>query len=384
MKVGHSRVVALARFLGVEGRKPFTNATPPTAYFRVTRAIRGCEVGERLSVSNWGRRPERRSSPLLQTAEERRAKHDEWARTTIELPATGSEALLLLGGDDGVGGTLRGFDARFPDCLMTADARQVELAVGFATFQVEVSAPEEIKLERGDELVLPVMLANASQTSARFDVSSLRLTTGTPSGESQTNIRPTQEKLPVIVLAPGQRQELSWNLSKLFPGVFVAPGDYWLQLEMPAQGGDRIQRHVEIVESSLAYVCGRAGAILRTRVAPLAGDPSKLRLDDPIYVRLRGERLPDTIAWPANRSRPAGRGRRRERVILCGTGSAIVWIEPDTPESRQRIRDLIANDSDAEWPRDEDRDPRFIPDPGPEQPAVEQRHLSLDRRLQVE
>ena len=149
----------------------------------------------------------------------------------------------------------------------------------------------------------------------------------------------------------------------------------------PPHGGRlRITRHVEIVERSLAYACARAAAILRTRVAPRAGDPTHVSLVDPIALRLRGPRPAAALAWPQGTPLPA----QGTRVILCGSDSAISWVAHDSVEARLRVKELILADPGELWPREEELDPRFAPPPGPELPASERRRASLERRLEVE
>ncbi len=86
MKVAHSAVLALARFVSVEGTGPFTNARPPAATLRVSRAIRGCQVGALLRVADWGRSrpPEPRGGPHQTSPDAAHAADDAWAATVIE------------------------------------------------------------------------------------------------------------------------------------------------------------------------------------------------------------------------------------------------------------------------------------------------------------
>jgi hypothetical protein len=176
-----------------------------------------------------------------------------------------------------------------------------------------------------------------------------------------------------ILVAPGEARAYTWTLSALFPTVFADPGEYWLEIEVPAQGGDRIARHVEIVESSLEYACGKAVMILRTRVVPDAA--GQVVLDDPIYLRSRGERLPHRIMWPTGSVVPGA----TERVFLCGSLAEITWIEADGPDVRRRIKNVISGDSPDQWPREEDADPRFAP--SIDAPGVEQRRIGIEKRL---
>jgi hypothetical protein len=166
----------------------------------------------------------------------------------------------------------------------------------------------------------------------------------------------------------------------MFPGVFVDAGDYWVELEVPAQGGERIARRVELADASMAYGCSRAAAIMRARVAPSPGAAGKIALVDPIYLRLRGERWPQSVGWPAQTPQPSG----RERAIVCGNGGTISWVERDTPDARRKLKDLVAADPPEAWPRDEDRDPRFAPPSGQNLPGSEQQRIGLDRRLSAE
>jgi hypothetical protein len=85
MKVAHSRVLALARFVALEGEGPFTNAQPPIATFRVSRGLRGGEVGELLRVADWGRSrpPESRRSKRQPLPDDALAAYDAWAATVV-------------------------------------------------------------------------------------------------------------------------------------------------------------------------------------------------------------------------------------------------------------------------------------------------------------
>jgi hypothetical protein len=385
MKVAHSRVLALARFVAVEGQGPFTNARPPAATFRVSRGLRGCAVGELLRLADWGRSrpPEAYGGKRQLAAEEAGAAHDAWAATVIQPPVAGAEFLLLL---DGQGDATQGpahasFDVPFPNYLPAPDARTIEMVVGLSTFHIDVSTPEAIQVWARQPVLLDVTVRNDTQAAAQFEPSALRLSTTTPKGDLLKALAPAggldeaRAQLPGLRLAPGEQRAYTWTLSSLFPMVFADAGDYWLEIEVPAQGGDRIARHVEVVESSLDYACGRAVMILRTRVAP--DGVGQVTLADPVYLRLRGERLPPRIAWPAATAVPAA----NERVFLCGSLAGITWIEPDGLDVRRRIQSLIDGDAPDQWPRDEERDPRFAP--SADAPAVEQRRIGIEKRLET-
>jgi hypothetical protein len=379
MKVARSGVVALARFVSFQGPGPFTNQRPPTATLRVIRAFRGCRVGEDVRVGGWDRSnpPEPRGGPRPPSADEVRAAHDAWAATVIPSPGAGAEFLLLLDRPAGAGGgaTAATMQMPFPDHLAAPDARTLEMVAGLGSFGIEVSTPEQIQVGPGQPVTLTVTVQNQTREAARFEPASLRLSATTPRGDRLDAAAPAagQGGLPGIALAAGENRAYTWSLSALYPSLFVDPGDYWLEIEVPAQGGDRIARHVEVAEPTLEYACGRAALILRTRVA--AGQAGQVALDDPIYLRLRGERLPRFVAWPAGTPLPAA----GQRVFACGSLAGVSWVAPDGAQARQVIQRLLDGDPPDLWPRDEESDPRFAPPP--DLPGSEQRRIGIDKRL---
>ena len=350
-KVERSAVVARAKFVDLEPDPKISNPHPRTAHVRVTRALRGCKEGDLLSVQLWN--------------------VDEPHRLD------GTNLLVFLGDRPSKTGGVslsRAGHVVFPDCVISPDERTVEMVVGFVTFRVDVSLPEEIHLPLGKELFVKWTVTNESSESAPFNLTSWwRLTTTNPRNEDITNRAPTTTA-DFVYLKPGEHGTVTSNLSKLFPNVFTTAGDYWVQLSLPARGGERIARHVEIFEASLAYACAHAAVVLRAHVRPVCCDTHKATIEDAIHLRQRGERLQQYVKWPDDA--PVA---PTNRLIVCATPPDVFWIERDTPEARDRIRQLVSTDPDAWWPRDEDRDPRFAV--SADLPASEQRRTSLDKRL---
>ena len=371
-KVAASDTIAVAAFVKAEGKAPYTNANPPVAVFRVQTALRGCKVGDLLRVPDWNRRPKpegRHKSPMPPvppTEEELRA----WAQESVSLPKPGEGAVLLLGGP-GPQPLLSGHIPH-PNHL-GADPGTIAQVIGLLTFSVDVQPVDDQQVELGAPLAFTVTVQNNSKEKKQFDLASLQMNASRPApGQLDLALRKAA-KVAVLDLAPGGSQSAKIDLNQLFPGVFTVAGDYWIDFDLPAQGGQHLRRHVEVVEHSLAYLCGRASQILRVKVK--ADGHGAVTLGDSVYLRLRGDRLPDQLPWTLPAPLPAG-----ERRIVCADNGKLTFSSLDSQAFRQQLGALVAADPPEWWSRTESADPRFsVPDQGP---GSVQRQQELQRRLQ--
>jgi hypothetical protein len=387
-KVGSSALIAVAEFVRAEGPSPYTNAHPPTAVLRVTRAIRGSAVGDLVRRADWGKAPKpqgRQKSPMPPvppTAEELRA----WAEAPVPLPAAGTPFLLLLRGkaaaeQEGHAALLMGSGyISYPDIVATPDARLIERVVGMVTFSIEVQPDGDQHVEAGAPVVFTLTVHNDSKAPARFALASLRTSVAKPNFDHIDVAPPkvsAEMSLPVVTLAPDATQTLRMDLNALYPGVFAEPGDYALLMEFPAQGGERVERRIEYIEASLFNACGGASHVLRAHVTVEgAGTTAMAVLTDPVAVRQNGERLPARVPWAVVGLLPTG-----ERRILCVTDHKITFAGRDTPEARNQLRTLLEADSRDWWSHAEDADPRFAPPPNEYGPPGALRQDALNRRL---
>ncbi len=374
-KVGASQTLAVAAFVKAEGTPPYDNANPPTAVFRVTQAIRGCKSGDLLRVLDWEKRPQpegHHKSPMPATppsAEELQ----QWAHAPVPLPPVGTAYILLLGPNEQTPGPqdqvrLSGH-IPFPNHI-SADPGQVALVMGLATFAVEVRPENEMRLDASVPVKLVITVHNGGKTKAQFDMASLQLTLSGPKGGILDAARPTGVTPPVLDLAADESRSVDVDLGQWYPGAFTEPGDYWLQLQLPAQGGERLQRHLKRTQPSLAYICGRANQVLRARTKVEAGQAT---LSDPVYLRQRGEKIAAQIAWTLPAPLPAG-----ERWLLCAMDDRLTYAVRDTAEARRQAGDAVRDDPPEWWSHDEERDPRFAVIDGP---GSEQKRMGLELRL---
>lgn len=385
-KVGSSALLAVAEFVSTEGPAPYTNAHPPTAVLRVTRAIRGCKVGDLVRRANWGRASEPQGfhkSPMPAvppTAEEMRA----WAEAPVPLPTAGTLFLLLLRGEpraeqEGHAEFLRASGhIPYPDIIATPDERLIERVVGMATFSIEVKPDGDQHVEAGAPVVFTLTVHNDTKAPARFELASLRTSVSKPNGDHIHEAPPQASiALPVLTLAPNATQTLRMDLNELYPGVFAESGDYGLQMEFPAQGGERVERRIEYVEQSLFNACGGASHVLRAHVkVEGAGAKATAVLTDPVSLRQNGEPLTARVPWAVVGLLPTG-----ERRILCVKDNQITFAGRDTPEARSQLATLLQTDSFEWWSHAEDADPRFAPSPDEYGPPGALRQDAIKRRL---
>lgn len=385
-KIGSSARLAVAEFVSAEGPAPYTNAHPPTAVLRVTRAIRGCKVGDLVRRAAWGRAPEPQGfhkSPMPAvppTAEEMRA----WAEAPVPVPTAGTLFLLLLRGEpraeeEGHAEFLRGSGhIPYPDIVATPDERLIERVVGMATFSIEVKPDGGQHVEAGAPVVFTLTVHNDTTAPARFDLASLRTSVTKPNGDGIREAPPQgPTALPVLTLAPNATQTLPVDLNALYPGVFAESGDYGLQMDFPAQGGERVERRIEYVEQSLFNACSGASHVLRAHVTVEgAGGKAMAVLTDPVSLRQNGAPLPARVPWAVVGLLPTG-----ERRILCVKDNTITFAGRDTPAARSQLVTLLQSDSFDWWSHAEDADPRFGPPANEYGPPGALRQDAIQRRL---
>ncbi len=377
-KVAESGTVALAEVTAVEGQAPFNNAHRPVVDLRVVRAWRGAKPGDPLQIKDWSDSPPFAyyADGRAPTPQQIEAARRQWEASPVLPPGKGDRVLLLLGQGEGApvfGGT------PYPDHVVKPDERTLELVSGFLTYGVELTPDEDLRATNGAPIRSSLLIRNLSSTAASFNPGSIRLSLTTPQGATLDRAAPSLPTPVPTVSVPGQGQVLipiDWR--ELYPGLFDASGDYWLTIEIPAQGGDRLQRHVIVSEHSVADACGRADQILRVRLKSLG--PKDLVIEDPVYLRLRGQALPQTL----DRGSDLATAAAGQRWILCAEAGLVTFAGPDTSGFRQQLVDLLANDPPEWWSHAEDADPRFAaPKNQADGPASELHRLDLQRRLQA-
>jgi len=353
-KVASSNIIAVATFESVEGTAPYTNSNPPIAKFRVSKALRGCKIDQILSLPDFNVVPKprgHRKSPMPPVPPTEKELRD-WAEAPIIFPEKGTEYLLLLGQAKE---KLMDGHIPYPDYIASPDKKLIEQIEGMLIFSIELKPEEDRKINSGSPIPISLTITNNSKAKVKFALSSLALTTSIPGGESISKMPPNSNEPQVVEIEPSKSKILNIDMAKLYTGIFDKPGDYWFQLDIPAQGGEMVMRHIEIVEKSLAYACSRASHILRVKVKL---DNNTATLDDPVYLRLRGEMLPGKIEWTNKAESPNG-----ERRILCLEGNLITYDAPDNHEILEQLENLLANDPIEWWSHAEDSDERFqIPD----------------------
>jgi hypothetical protein len=250
---------------------------------------------------------------------------------------------------------------------------------GFLTFGIDLQPGDDLRVDSGRPLLFQLQLQNFDARPARFDLASLRLSVSSSSGSGLQHAAPTVSpgKAGVVTVPAHGQQTVAIDLRTLYPGAFDASGDYWLDIEIPASGGDRLQRHVEVTDHSLAYSCGRADQILRLRIKEMTA--AQIAIEDPVYLRLRGDRLSTDLPPVAD----FGSAKAGERWIACAEAGKVSFAAHDTAELRTQLAALLENDDLAFWSHQEDADPRFAaPANQPELPGFELHKVELQRRLQ--
>jgi len=169
--------------------------------------------------------------------------------------------------------------------------------------------------------------------------------------ESFNNFEASNSNISKLQLEPDQEQTIDADINNLYPGKFIKPGDYWLEFNISASGGERILVHLELFEQSLSYFAGRANIILRTKLK-LTGNT--FTLEDPIYLRLQGDRLPVTMQLNLESKYFEG-----DRRILCFEHNMLTYNGPDNFENLNFLENVLINDPLEWWSQDEDNDERF-------------------------
>jgi len=379
-KVAASPTVAIAAYMRAEGKPPFTNAHAPVAVFKVTRALRGCKIGDLLRIPDWGKRPPpegHHKSPWPAqppSAQEMR----QWADGVVALPRPGAPFILLLGDEH------RGLDSGsghvwHPNHI-DADPGSIATVAGLIAFSVELALVGSPRIDLGQPIILSLTVTNQGKSKAQLSLASLRMQTSHPKRGTLPWALPSPARAgspPLLTIAPAAKESVQLDVNALFPSVFDVPGDYDVDFDLPAAGGPVGHGHFELVEYSQAYLCAKASHILRARVRVAgSGAAAVATLTDPVYLRLSGERLPSQLPWPTNAPPPTS-----ERRIVCTNGSQVTFAGYDTPTTRRALGDLIEQDPPQWWSQSENADPRFrvSQQPGP---ASVQRKAEQERRLQ--
>lgn len=334
-RVGAAQVIAVGKVVRIEGTGSFTVAHAPTVTLEVTRAIRGCRPHERLRLLNFGA-----ENPPWADVQAPPHRADE----TIQPPRSGSEFLVLLPRTGGA--MLRGFTDR---ALYGSppDPAQVERAAAMATFHYDPPADEVLRSVSGGPVPFRLQLTNDTAAAASFDLEKLRFSTRPPGAFDDVHAAPAARTLP---FRPREAKTLDLDLATLAPALFTAPGDYYIRVELPAAGpNDFFDLHVERVERSSTFLCGRAQQIARARIESIDG--ATVKLGD--VIALRGDPAPlgrqaTLPAW--NTAPPRGR-----RAIVCWSDGRPAWIEAQTPALADSIQRLVEGDGAPLPP-----DPRFV------------------------
>lgn len=321
-RVAAAQIIAVGKVVRVEGRGPFTVAHPPAVTLAVVRAIRGCRVGEKLRMPDFGR--EKPPWADVQTPE--RAP-----REPITPPALGATFLALLPGT----AVLRGFETR---ALYGSppDPAQVERTAEMARFHFDPPTDEVIRSVTGGPATLSLALTNDTAGTASFDMGKVQLSTRPPGAFDDVHAT-----FPALALAfrPHESRTLQWDLAALAPSLFTVPGDYYIRMELPAAGpNDFLDLHVERVERSSAFLCGRAQVIARGRVGARAA--AQVPLSD--VIALRGDPGPNAqaIALPPWSAPPAP----DRRAIICWHDGHPEWVETETATLTAKIEALVKDD----------------------------------------
>jgi hypothetical protein len=335
-RVGAAKLIAVAKVARVEGTGPFTVAHPPTVTLEVTRAIRGCRLQEKLRFNDFG--AEQPPWAAVQSPPRK-------ATEPIGPPAVGSEFLILLPHTEG---PMRvGFEAR-ATYGSPPDPNQVELAAAMAMFHFERPSDDVIRSVVGGPVILKLTLANDTAGPATFDVGGLRLSTRPPGAYDDLHGSPPHQK---VVFKPHETKSFEWDLAALVPSLFTVPGDYYIRVEVPAAGdNDFFDLHVERVERSSAFLCGRAQIIARPRVESIAG--RKITVSDPIALRGDPGAQKEPIELPAWSAAP----QKGRRAIICLHDGKAEWVESETSQLSAQILGVVEGDNPPFPP-----DARFTP-----------------------
>lgn len=373
-KVAQSEIIVVAQFQSFEGHPPYTHANPPVALFKITQNIRGASVGSVIRIERWDT-PEYRAPFYKYQAPplaEQEADRLSWMQQGIVLPDINSEYILFVADSEN---THMRVDIPYPGFIAKPDTRKIVLVKGYAQFDVAIAPDNDQRIALGQALPFELSIANLTDKSAIFSISDMRMSIAKAGGDAQNGLSPAASASNSITLPAHAKKKLKLDWRQLFSGVFDSAGDYWMELDIPAQGGEYLRRHYELYAPTQAYACSRADQILRVRVVSTKG--TDIQWDDPVYLRLRGERLAHDTQWPVELGKV-----NTARYILCAQQQKIMYAEPDTESARQSLAGLLENDPPEWWSHQEDNDPRFAQPVGqPEMPGSEMRKSQLQRRL---
>jgi hypothetical protein len=349
--VAASEVIALATVEAVEGKGPFTNGSPPALVFAVTKAIKGTKVGEKLRVARWmdadATTCARKGMPVPEA--ECKLLDQQRREAPVAAPVPGSRHLLFLERD--ASGLKPHFNA-WHRRITFADpsGRQATLVSGLVAFTFD--APRALPgIASGRPVVLRGALTNVSAAKASFDPGQIVLE-GQLAGRPQ---KPVSARVAsaggaaVITLAPRERREVAWDLTKLFPVTLAYPGTYTLRLELPARctQGASVYQHLDFtidgtptlavsVEASPVVFVARAG-----QQVPQAGGRIDVVLNDRQMLKTDGSEaaVPLMMPWPAPRIALPHEG---DWVIVCAAGDDLRCAVPRTPARLAEVKQIIS------------------------------------------
>jgi hypothetical protein len=232
---GRSEVIVAGTIDGTTAAGPFTNAQPPTVKVTATACWKGCKPGDRLEVAQWvDPQPSHSGKPPPSDSKAERAA---WEKAAVQPPAKGTKVMLFLRHDGtqlvrlqdsgGYGGYVM---------LVGADDKQIQRSAGMCEVAITIAGDRDRTAVAGKPVLVHVDVTNTSGTTAVFhaEAMTLKLQTDTRPGE---DLSPAWTPLPAITLKPDTQLAFDWDLAKLFPGVFVKPGSYWLTLDAPGAMG---------------------------------------------------------------------------------------------------------------------------------------------------